>query len=57
MNRLGHCISYHTIDEIEKEATFKSTTATKLFSPSGMTLDPKRGKVWRWTILIVLLKR
>ena len=25
MNRLGHCISYHTIEEIETEATFEST--------------------------------
>ena len=25
MNRLGHCVSYHTVKEIEKEATFEST--------------------------------
>ena len=25
MNRLGHCASYHTIEEVETEATFEST--------------------------------
>ena len=56
MNRLGHCINYHAIEEIETEATFESTNSN-LFTPSGMTLDPKLAQAWHGTILIVLLKR
>ena len=40
MNRLGHCINYHTIEEIETETTF-SLTKSNMFTPSGMKLDPQ----------------
>ena len=47
MNRLGHCMSYYTIEEIEKEAKFKSTK-NNLFTPSGMKLDPQCGTGVAW---------
>ena len=47
MNRLGHCISYHTIEEIETEATFESTK-NNFFTSSGMKLDPKCGTGVAW---------
>ena len=47
MNRPGHCMSYHAIEEIETEATFESTKSN-LFTPSGMTLDPKCGTGVAW---------
>ena len=50
MNRLGHCISYHTIEKIETEATFESTK-NNLFTPSGMKLDPKCGTGVAWNNL------
>ena len=47
MNRLGHCISYHTIEEIETKATFESTK-NNLLTSSGMKLDPKCGTGVPW---------
>ena len=47
MNRLGHCISYHTIEEIETEATFESTK-NNFFTSSGMKLDPECGTGVAW---------
>ena len=56
INRLGHCISYHTIEEIETEVMFESTK-NNLFTPSGMMLDPKCGASVAWDNLVILLKR
>ena len=42
MNRFGHCISYHKIEEIKTEATFKSPK-NNLLTSSGMKLDPQCG--------------
>ena len=55
MNRLGHCISYHTIEEIETEEMFESTK-NNLFTPSGMMLDPKCGAGVAWHNMVILLK-
>ena len=46
MNRLGHCISYHTKDEIETEATFESIK-NNLFT-SCMKLVPQCGTGVAW---------
>ena len=42
MNRLGHCASYHTMEEVEMEATFESTKRN-LMTPLGMKLNPRCG--------------
>ena len=38
MNRLGHCASYHTMEEVEIEGTFQSTKQN-LVTPVGMKLN------------------
>ena len=47
MNRLGHFVSYHTVKEIEKEATFESTKRN-LVTPLGMKRNPRyeTGLAW-----------
>ena len=40
MIRLGYCASYHTIEELETEATFKSTKQN-LLTPLGMKLNSR----------------
>ena len=47
MNRLGHCASYHTIEETETEATFESSKR-KLVTPLGMKLNPRCGTGVAW---------
>ena len=47
MNRLGHCASYHTIEEIQTEATFESAKR-KLVTPLGMKLNPRCGTDVGW---------
>ena len=39
MNRLGHCASYHTMEEVEIEGIFQSTKQN-LVTPVGMKLNP-----------------
>ena len=38
MNRLGHCINYHAVEEFETELTYSITSQT-LSSPDGMKLQ------------------
>ena len=47
MIRLGHCASYHTIEELETKARFKSTKQN-LLTPLGMKLNSRcgTGVVW-----------
>ena len=47
MNRLGHCASYHTMEEVEIEGIFQSTKQN-LVTPVGMKLNPcyGTGTVW-----------
>ena len=47
MNRLRQCASYHTIKEVETEATFKSTKQN-LVTPVGMKLNPCCGTSVAW---------
>ena len=39
LNRLGHCVSYSTIEELETELTFEATKEKRL-TPNGMSLNP-----------------
>ena len=39
LNRLGHCASYSTIDELETELTFEATKGKRL-TTNGMSLNP-----------------
>ena len=47
INRLGHCASYHTIEEVETEATFESTRGN-LVAPLRVKLNPhcRTGVAW-----------
>ena len=47
INRLGHCISYHTIEEIETEVMSESAKSN-LFTPSDVKLDPHYGTGVAW---------
>ena len=47
MNRLEHCASYHTTEEIETEATFESAKR-KLVTPLEMKLNPRCGTDVGW---------
>ena len=47
VNRLGHCASYHTIQEIETETTFESAKQN-LVTPNGMKLNPHCGTGVAW---------
>ena len=42
MNRLGHCVNYHTIEGVEAEATFESAKPN-LVTHIGMKLNPPCG--------------
>ena len=43
LNRLGHCISYHLVEEIETELAYWSLEEKRL-TPYGMSLDPKNAQ-------------
>jgi len=47
LNKLGHCASYHTVEEIETELTFEATKDKK-FTPNGTTLSPNLGTGLAW---------
>ena len=47
MNRLGHFASSHTIEEVEREATFESTKRN-LVTPLGMKRNPRCGTGVAW---------
>ena len=42
LNKPGHCISYHTVEEIETEITFEANKEGAL-TPHGMTCTPVLG--------------
>lgn len=42
LNRLGHCTSYHTVEETETELTFHAHTSENM-TPYGMKLRPELG--------------
>ena len=46
MKKLGHCVSYHTVEEIETEMTFEATKDNQV-TPHGMKLAPE----WYWNSL------
>ena len=52
MNRLGHCASYHTREEVETEATFESTKRN-LVTPLGM----KRGIILKGSLRQLQVKK
>ena len=39
LNRLGHSINYHTIEELETELTYSSLVDQRI-TPHGMSMDP-----------------
>ena len=47
LNKLGHCVSYHTVEEIETEMTFEANKEVAL-SPHGMTRNPVLGTGPTW---------
>lgn len=47
LNRLGHCVNYHTVQEIETELTFEAAKATKN-TPFGMSLSRDCGTGVAW---------
>ena len=56
MIRLGHCVSYHTIEEFETKATFESTKQN-LLTPLGMKLNSRCGTGVVWDILTGSLRQ
>lgn len=38
LNCLGHCVSYHVIDEIETELTYIANESDRI-TPAGMLID------------------
>ena len=42
MNRLGHCVSYDTIEEVETEMTIQADSESQI-TPYGMVLSPNNG--------------
>ena len=42
LNRYGHCVSYHTVEELETELTFKACEED-LLAPHGMSLSSNLG--------------
>ena len=47
LNRYGHCISYHTAEEIETEMTFGTREANQV-TPHGMIRNPQYGTGVAW---------
>ena len=47
MNKLGHCVSYNTVEEIETELTFEATKENKM-TPNGMEVAPEYGTGLAW---------
>ena len=47
LNRMGHCASYHTIQEIETELTIKANSENQL-TPFGMSLENHMGTGVAW---------
>ena len=47
LNKLGHCVSHHTVEEIETEMTFEANKDGAL-SPHGMTRNPVLGTGPAW---------
>ena len=47
LNRMGHCSSYHTVEEIETELTFQANAEHKN-TPHGMELNPSLGTSVAW---------
>ena len=39
LNRLGHCVSYSTVEELETELTFEAQVDARM-TPYGMNLNP-----------------
>ena len=47
LNKLGHCVSYHTVEEIDTEMTFEANKEGAL-TPHGMTFNPLLGTGLAW---------
>ena len=47
LNKLGHCVSYHTVEEVETEMTFEANKKGVL-TPHGMTCNPLLGTGLAW---------
>lgn len=47
INKLGHCVSYHTVEELETELTFEATKSQR-FTPNGMVLSKSLGTGLAW---------
>ena len=47
MNRMGHCVNYHTVEELETELTFEARQRNQ-YTPFGMTLQSDLGTGVEW---------
>ena len=47
LNRMGHCVSYHTVQELETEMTYEATKNLRN-TPFGMSLHSKAGTGVGW---------
>ena len=55
LNRLGHCVSYNLVEEIETELTY-AANEKDILTPSGMNMDANACTGLNSIIMTVLLK-